>query len=254
MIKGLNTFSEYFTGFENSYVLIGGAASHIWEDEAQLVPRATKDLDIILIVEALSDAFVEKFWSFVRMAGYEHIQKGSQTTEFYRFRKPKDASFPSQLELFSRIPDFIRSPKDVHIVPIPTGEDLSSLSAILMNDAYYNYTIENSDVVQGVHIARSNALICLKASAYLDLKKRQALGEKVDSDDIVKHRNDIIRLGLTLTAEQSFTVPEEIQADLHRFFDTVLNNLPQDDFIERAGARGIKVIDVLDLIKKAFGL
>ena len=77
---------------------------------------------------------------------------------------------------------------------------------------------------------------------------------KVDSDDIVKHRNDIVRLGLTLTAEQSFTVPEEIQADLHRFFDTVLNNLPQDDFIERAGARGIKVIDVIDLIKKAFGL
>lgn len=66
MIKGLNRFSEYFSGFENSYVLIGGAASHILEDEAQLVPRATKDLDIILVVEALSDEFVAKFWSFIK--------------------------------------------------------------------------------------------------------------------------------------------------------------------------------------------
>ena len=254
MIKGLNRFSEYFTGFEDSYVLIGGAASHILEDEAQLVPRATKDLDIILVVEALSDEFVAKFWSFIKEAGYEHIQRGSQTTEFYRFRKPQDNTCPSQIELFSRIPDFIKAPIDIHIVPIPTGEDLSSLSAILMNEAYYNYTIGNSDIVQGVHIARSNALICLKASAYLDLQKRQAQGEKVDSDDITKHRNDIIRLGLTLTAEQSFTVPEEIQAELHRFFDAIQNNLPQDDFIERAGARGIKVTDVIDRIKKAFNV
>lgn len=47
MVRGLKKFSEYFTGLEGSYVLIGGAASHILEDEAQLVPRATKDLDLI---------------------------------------------------------------------------------------------------------------------------------------------------------------------------------------------------------------
>lgn len=115
-------------------------------------------------------------------------------------------------------------------------------------------TISNSDIVQGVHIARSNALICLKASAYLDLQKRQAQGEKVDLDDISKHRNDIIRLGLTLTAEQSFPVPEGIKVELYKFFDAIQNNLPQDDFIERAGARGIKVTDVIDRIKEAFNV
>ena len=105
-----------------------------------------------------------------------------------------------------------------------------------------------------MHIARSNALICLKACAYLDLQKRQAQGERVDSDDVVKHRNDIIRLGLTLTEEQSFTVPEEIKAELHKFFDAIQDNLPQDDFIERAGARGIKVTDVIERIKNAFNV
>ena len=76
MVRGLKKFSEYFSGHEGNYVLIGGAASHILEEEALLVPRATKDLDIILIVEALTDEFVAKFWSFIKDAGYEHIQKG----------------------------------------------------------------------------------------------------------------------------------------------------------------------------------
>jgi len=254
MVRGLRKFSEYFAGMEGSYVLIGGAASHILEEEAQLVPRATKDLDIILIVEALSDEFVSKFWSFVKNAGYEHIQKGSGKAEFYRFRKPVDSTFPSQIELFSRVPDSISAPKDLSVIPIPTGEDLSSLSAIMMDDEYYKYTVENSDLVQGVHIARSNALICLKACAYLNLKESAANGEHVDSDDIAKHRNDIIRLGLTLTGEQSFTVPSGIRKDLIKFFEESEGDLPQDDFIERAGARGVKVSAVISRIKGAFGL
>jgi len=239
---------------EGSYVLIGGAASHILEDEAQLVPRATKDLDIILIVEALSDEFVSKFWSFVKNAGYEHIQKGSGKAEFYRFQKPVDNTCPSQIELFSRVPDSISAPKGLSVTPIPTGEDLSSLSAIIMDDEYYRYTVENSDLVQGIHIARSNALICLKTCAYLNLKESAAKGERVDSDDIAKHRNDIIRLGLTLTGEQSFTVPSGIREDLIKFFEESKGDLPQDDFIERAEARGVKVSTVISRIKGAFGL
>lgn len=124
----------------------------------------------------------------------------------------------------------------------------------MMNDEYYKYTVENSDLVQGVHIARSNALICLKAYAYLDMKDRLSQGEHVDSNDIAKHRNDIIRLGLTLTAEDTFTVPEGIRANLEKFFLEVANELPQDDFVERAGAAGVKVDAVINRIKEAFGL
>lgn len=32
--------------------------------------RATKDLDIVLIVEALTPEFVSKFWQYVQTAGY----------------------------------------------------------------------------------------------------------------------------------------------------------------------------------------
>lgn len=70
MVRGLDRFKEYFAGFEGNYVLIGGAASYLVEEENRLLPRATKDLDIILVVEALTSSFVKRFWQFIRDAGY----------------------------------------------------------------------------------------------------------------------------------------------------------------------------------------
>ena len=52
MVKGIERFKEYFAAYEGNYVIIGGTACEIHEEENALVPRATKDIDIILIVEA----------------------------------------------------------------------------------------------------------------------------------------------------------------------------------------------------------
>ncbi len=69
MIKGLNKFREHFADFSDHYVLIGGAASVLVMDEAGVDFRATKDLDIVLCVEALDASFAEAFWSFVGQRG-----------------------------------------------------------------------------------------------------------------------------------------------------------------------------------------
>ena len=53
MVKGLNIFTEYFRDFAGNYVVIGGTACDMLVSEEGLVPRATKDIDIILLVEAL---------------------------------------------------------------------------------------------------------------------------------------------------------------------------------------------------------
>lgn len=66
MVRGIDTFKEFFKGFEGNYVIIGGTACEIHEDLYAQVPRATKDIDIILVVEALSAEFVAKFWEFVK--------------------------------------------------------------------------------------------------------------------------------------------------------------------------------------------
>jgi hypothetical protein len=46
---------------------------------AGLAFRATKDLDIVLYVEALDAEFVRAFWDFVRGGGYE--VQGSESAE-----------------------------------------------------------------------------------------------------------------------------------------------------------------------------
>lgn len=62
MVRGLEKFKEYFAEYEANYVIIGGAACDLYEENFAQIPRATKDIDVILVVEALSAAFVAKFW------------------------------------------------------------------------------------------------------------------------------------------------------------------------------------------------
>lgn len=252
MVRGLDKFKEYFAGFDDNYVLIGGAASNLLEEENRLVPRATKDLDIILVVEALTSSFVKRFWQFVRDAGYMHRQKGTDKAEFYRFYQPADASYPAQVELLSRKPDLIELPEDIVIGPIPVGEELSSLSAIMLNDEYYHFTIANSITLDGVHIANNVALIPLKAKAYINLRQAKADEQFINSGDITKHKNDVIRLGLTLAPETRLSLPDAICEDLIHFFDVVKDDLPQDDFTNRIGAGGTNVNTVVETIKTVF--
>ena len=51
MVKGLDTFCKYFSDYTNQYVLIGGAACDILFESNDVVFRATRDLDLVLIVE-----------------------------------------------------------------------------------------------------------------------------------------------------------------------------------------------------------
>jgi hypothetical protein len=88
MVKGLEVFREHFRNYADRYVLIGGAACDIAMTGAGLAFRATKDLDIVLYVEALDTAFVQAFWGFVRAGGYEVQEKSTGEKQFYRFQKP----------------------------------------------------------------------------------------------------------------------------------------------------------------------
>ena len=76
MVRGMEKFKEYFKSFGGNYVITGGTACEIHEENNALVPRATKDIDIILVVEALSDDFVEGFWQFVKDGHYGEKSKG----------------------------------------------------------------------------------------------------------------------------------------------------------------------------------
>ncbi len=52
MVKGIEKFREHFREYKDNYVIIGGTACEFHEDAAGQKPRVTKDIDMILIIEA----------------------------------------------------------------------------------------------------------------------------------------------------------------------------------------------------------
>ena len=136
MVIGVDRFRAHFAGHEHQYVLIGGAACDLVMDEVGLDFRATKDLDIVLIVEALDRAFAERFWAFIEAGGYEIRERSEGEKILYRFQKPKAADFPAMLELFSRAPAGLELGADSHLAPLPIDEAAASLSALLLDESY----------------------------------------------------------------------------------------------------------------------
>ena len=95
MVAGIERFRDHFAGHEEQHVLIGGAACEPIMDEVGLDFRATKDLDIVLIVEALDPAFSEAFWAFIEEGDYEIRQRSEGDRILYRLQKPSKDNFPA---------------------------------------------------------------------------------------------------------------------------------------------------------------
>jgi len=217
MVRGLERFRDHFQAFSGQYVLIGGAACDLAMDEAGIDFRLTKDLDIVLCVEALDRAFVEAFWSFIRDGGYQIQEKSTGEKQFYRFKSPAKSDFPFMLELFARAPDVLQTVNESHLAPIPVEEEAASLSAILLDGDYYAWIQKGRQLLRGVPIVDPKHIIPLKARAWLDLQARKAAGNAIDSKNIRKHRNDVFRLFPVLTPEPIRDVPESIKKDIQKF-------------------------------------
>ena len=83
MVTGIEKFREQFSEFKGMYTLIGGVACGLIMDDAGLDFRATKDFDIVLIIEALTDDFGRSFWDFIKSGGYEIREKSNGEPMFY---------------------------------------------------------------------------------------------------------------------------------------------------------------------------
>ncbi len=164
MVNGLDVFARFFADDASRYVLIGGVATHLVLEQAGLPARATKDLDIVLCVEAL----------------------------------------------------------DAHLTPVPFEQEVQSLSAILLDAAYYAFLHAHTMQLSGVNMVTGKALIPLKARAWLDLSARKAAdAQAVDGRHIAKHRNDVLRLAQLLADGERIPVPPSITADVAQFVQAV---------------------------------
>lgn len=99
MIKGLGKFKAHFAQHTKSFILIGGVACHEWLATQGLEFRATRDIDIVLIVEALDQEFIARFWEFVDAGQYEIRERATGKRELYRFSKPQDDTYLSLIHI-----------------------------------------------------------------------------------------------------------------------------------------------------------
>jgi hypothetical protein len=130
------------------------------------------------------------------------------------------------LELFSRVPDELKLGDGAKLTPIPVSEGVSSLSAILLDDAYYEFLHQHRQVLDGITLVSEKCLIPLKAKAWLDLSARK--GEPVELSDTV-------------------------QADMEEFLSRVEPEISAD-MLKNLGIRGVSPKDVFLQIRRTYGI
>lgn len=245
---GIEKFKEFFADYTDQYVLIGGAACDILFSNNFVDFRVTKDLDIVLIVEALTRDFAEKFWEFIRTGNYINRAKSNGNPQFYRFEKPQSEGYPSMLELFSRTEWNLNT--DSVLTPIHIDDSISSLSAILLDESYYEALLEGRDVINGISILKPEWIIPFKVKAWLDLQNKKEQNIPIDSKNIRKHRNDVLRIVSEL-ALSPVKLPNKVKEDMKIFIEQFSVT---DTELKKLKLSNIHSSEIIQLLKNIYGI
>lgn len=254
---GITALCEYSLLSDNEYPTYAITKKEITESGIRKMKQVHSGEEIGCVVLELGyfidfknkklEEFGEKFWSFVQDGKYRNKATNGEKPQFYRFDKPKDESFPKMLELFCRNDFELR--EMTGITPIHIDDTVSSLSAILLNDDYYKVLLEGKVNVKGLSVLRPECLILFKAKAYLDLRQRKESGETVDSNDIKKHKKDILRIVTELMLENTANLPATVKLEI----DTFIKLLEQEPFDENSLKNyGIENQEVVAALRRVF--
>ena len=157
----------------------------------------------------------------------------------------------SILEIFSRNPDFIILEEDAILTPLPIDDEISSLSAILLNEAYYELLKTGQQMVDGIPVLSPTCLIPFKAKAWLDLTERKLNGEQVDSKNIKKHKNDVFRLAQLITVNTRQVLSSEIAEDMKKFLSEIADETVD---LKSLGIRGTDKQKIIDMLYLCYNL
>ncbi|MGV6830572.1 MAG: hypothetical protein ACWA5P_03295 [bacterium] len=248
MIQGIEKFREFFEGFENDYVIIGGLATAMVMNDLGFVFRATKDVDLV-VLSTDNEAFLKRILLFIDEAGYQTKQRTKSDTKhnLFRFCDSDDKSYPEQLELFAIHGEDSSIITDNHIIPIETPEFYDYLSAILLDRDYYNLLKQHTTNVDGLHVATAEVLIPLKIHAHLNF---------IDSVHNYngKHLKDVVRLCTTLDGEEKVHLTGMPRDDFQKFLP-IFNELDEDrvrNILKTNQIGGVTKQDLLSLLKSTY--
>lgn len=222
-MRGLEKFKEYFRNYSDNYILIGGTACTIIMNEIGLDFRATKDLDIVVIAENVNVDFGKRIWEFINIGKYTCREKSDKKHELYRFSKPENPAFPFMIEIFAKKPSGYDLAMGSHLTPLPLADEISSLSAILLDEDYYNFMLSGKRTIDGVSVIDEYHLIPFKAKAWVELTARHDQGEKGLTKHIKKHRTDIVLLFRILDLSKTIPLNGLVRQDMESFINALKN-------------------------------
>lgn len=222
IVNGIEAFRDAMANHDGEYVLIGGGACSILFDAAGDSFRMTKDLDIIVLTDVRGGSgFASDFWAFIKQNGYESWKQADGACAYYRFNLPQDSSrllqVPEQIELFARHPDFALEDEDSVIAPLHFDEGVSSLSAIILDDGYYEFIRSHVTIVGGVPLLMPLHIIPLKMRAHIDLNQKHKDGCHVNEKDLTKHRKDVADLSRLLAPDDVLPLQGQMREDAELF-------------------------------------
>ena len=241
--NNLMSFRDSFREYTDYYTVIGGTACMILMEEASRDFRATKDVDMILIMEDGGKEFCKTFWEYILRGKYTCGWNGSEP-HYYRFTEPVPG-FPSQIELFSRRADF---ELDSRIIPVHIDNDVSSLSAIALDDDFYSFMKSCRRVVDGISVLGAEYIIPFKMYAWLnnmDLKKQ---GMRVDSHDIKKHKNDVFRLLPLINPDVKIKTDGKVRNAVVSFIDNMDSETVSNEFLSNGRTKE----ELLEIFRKVY--
>ena len=247
MVNGFDSFREKFKGYEDCYTIIGGTACTILMDEVGLEFRATKDIDMILLIEERFAAFAAVLWEYIRDGGYRCGWKASDVPHFYRFTEPQTPGYPYMIELFSRRPEFQFEHPELHLTPLPVSDEISSLSAIMLDENYYRLMLAGRRTVDGVSVLGVEYLILFKMKAWLDLRQKKVEGLHVNERDLKKHKNDVFRLFPLAAPTARIVVSPAVATDVRQFI-VAMEQEPVD--LPHLGLGDVPLKEILDALER----
>ena len=171
-VRGVERFADAMSNCEGSYVLIGGGACSVLFDSEGDSFRATEDLDVVVIVDRNCIEFATALWAFIKSVGYEIGKTADGKCTYYRFRMPEGSrralDYPGQIELFARHPDFTLEDETSEVAPLSFDGAISSLSAIILDDGYYEFIRDSATNIGGITLLDALHIIPLKMRAHID--------------------------------------------------------------------------------------
>ena len=204
MVKGFDKFKQFFAPHSDSFIVIGGTAMQLHGQDGGPMPRVTQDIDLLVIVEKMSESFTSAFHAFLREGRYDCYmakeQDGANKPRFYRFINPKNEAFPIRIELLSS--PSLPPPEGMLYMSLPDEPD-DSMSAIVLDRTYYDF-------------ARA------KSVAYLNLMDEyERTGNRLRHHDSKKHRRDVLALAGAVPPGEVTAVPNEIAERLRTFISSI---------------------------------